>query len=114
MAGDFLRSLHQPAVAAIFLFLLCVAAPVVEELIFRGFAYAGLRRYLTPSGAALVSAGAFACIHVGAPTGGLLIVFLIGLLLANLYERQRSLWPCIAAHALHNLLFFAITMLQAW
>ena len=114
ITGDLLRGLRQPGTAIIFFFLLCVAAPVLEELIFRGFAYAGLRQRFTPAGAAVISAAIFTAVHVDAPAGGQIIVFAIGILLANLYERERTLWPCIAAHAIHNLLFFVLTALQAW
>ena len=114
ITGDLLRGLRQPGTAIIFFFLLCVAAPILEELIFRGFAYAGLRRRFTPAGAAVISAAIFTAVHVDAPAGGQLIVFAMGILLANLYERERTLWPCIVAHAIHNGLFFALTALQAW
>jgi membrane protease YdiL (CAAX protease family) len=114
ITGDLLRGLRQPGTAIIFFLLLCVVTPVLEELIFRGFAYAGLRRRFTPAGAAVISAAVFTAIHVDAPAFGQLILFAIGILLANLYERERTLWPCIAAHAIHNTLFFVVTALQAW
>jgi len=114
ITGDLLRGLRQPGTAIIFFSLLCVAAPILEELIFRGFAYAGLRRRFTPAGAAVISAAIFTAVHVNASAFGQIILFAIGILLANLYERERTLWPCIAAHAIHNGLFFVLTALQAW
>jgi len=78
-----------------------VVAPLAEELLFRGFLYAALRRYAGPLGAISVSAAIFALLHdypLGLPP-----LFLLGFLLAYLYERTGSLAAPIAAHAANNL-----------
>ena len=85
--------------------LLCVSAvvvaPVTEEVLFRGFVYGTLRRYLGPLGAISLSAGIFSVLHGHPPA--YLSLFVVGFLLAYLYERTGSLAASIAAHALHNL-----------
>lgn len=78
----------------------CVIAPVVEEMLFRGLILRSfLRQY--PRGAALVgSAVLFGAAHLNVyqfAAGSLM-----GLLLGWLYDRTRSLWPCIALHAAYN------------
>jgi CAAX protease family protein len=81
-----------------------LVAPVGEEAFFRGFLYQGLRRRMPVWGAATLSAAVFGLVHVYP----LLIpaLFVVGLGLALLYERQRSLLAPIVAHATFNLLGF--------
>ena len=84
-----------------FLVMGVVVAPIGEELLFRGVILRGLlRRYGTWT-AALASALLFALAHLN-PWQAVLALPL-GLLLAWLYLRTRSLLPCIAAHAACNL-----------
>jgi membrane protease YdiL (CAAX protease family)/uncharacterized RDD family membrane protein YckC len=85
-------------------FLVVVAAPLSEEIFFRGFMYGGLRRRLAPWAAALISGLVFGMLHF---TGGGTItvvppLLLLGVLLALLYERTGSLWPPIILHAVNN------------
>lgn len=77
-------------------------APLIEEMFFRGFFYPALRRKLGVSWAILVSSVVFGLFHLNiwlfVPT------FLIGLVLAYLYERENSLGPPIALHVANNLI----------
>jgi membrane protease YdiL (CAAX protease family) len=78
----------------------CFIAPVVEEMLFRGIL---LRSFLDqyPRGLALgYSALYFGVAHLNIYQ--FTFAFLIGLLLGLLYERSRSLIPCIAMHAAIN------------
>ncbi|MBG8554830.1 CPBP family intramembrane glutamic endopeptidase [Hymenobacter guriensis] len=86
--------------------VLCVAAPVLEELLFRGVLLAGLLRNYPqrPWMAIGQSALLFGLIH-GNPAQ-MVGTGLIGLLLGWLYYRTQSLWLCMATHALNNLLAF--------
>ncbi len=86
-----------------------VAAPVVEEIAFRGLLYATLRRRLSWVLAAGISAAVFALLH-GYGVSGFASVFGSGVLWAWAYERTRSLLPGIVAHAANNLLA-ALTVL---
>jgi uncharacterized protein len=80
--------------------LVCVIAPVVEEMLFRGvFLHSFLKQY--PRNAAIVhSAGVFGMAHMNVHQ--FMLAFLIGLLLGKLYERTASLLPCILVHACLN------------
>jgi membrane protease YdiL (CAAX protease family) len=81
--------------------VVCIAAPIVEETLFRGVLYRWLRGVLPVGSAMAVSAGVFALFH------GDRLLFLplagLGVLLAWIYERSRSIWPGVAVHALFNL-----------
>ncbi|HEX2090341.1 MAG TPA: type II CAAX endopeptidase family protein [Actinomycetota bacterium] len=86
-----------------------VLAPICEEIFFRGFLYNGLRRRLPVWGAAVVSSVVFGLVHVHP----LLIppLFVVGLGLALLYERQQSLLAPVVAHATFNILGFVMIAL---
>jgi membrane protease YdiL (CAAX protease family) len=88
-----------------------VVAPVVEEVFFRGFVFAGFReRYGWPR-AALISAGLFSVLHL--QPLAIPPIFLLGLIFAFLYQRSRSLWPAILMHVLMNALALGATYLAA-
>jgi len=86
--------------------VMCVAAPVLEELTFRGIILKGLLRNYHPWVAIGQSALLFGLIHLNP----LQIVGagIIGLLVGWLYYRTQSLWLCIAAHALNNFYAFLV------
>ena len=83
-----------------------VAAPVGEELFFRGFLYGSLRARTGAGVAALVSSAVFAVTHSIPLLMPLL--FVVGLGLAWIYEQRRSLWPAMAAHAAFNLVGYVL------
>jgi membrane protease YdiL (CAAX protease family) len=94
--------------------LAVIAAPVGEELFFRGFLYRGLRRRFLMWPAALISAAAFALIHVdpdalGASVILVLALFPVGVGLALIYEKRQSVLAPMVAHATFNLI--GITMI---
>ncbi len=77
-----------------------IAAPMGEELFFRGFALPALRRSWGPLLAVLISGALFSALHLD-PVGfiGLLE---IGVMLALLRVWSGSLWPSVLAHAVNN------------
>lgn len=81
--------------------VVCVAAPIVEETVFRGVLYRWLRGVLPAGSAMVISGGVFALFHFNTllflPLAGL------GVLLSWIYERTGSIWPGAAVHALFNL-----------
>lgn len=86
------------------LFALTVA-PVAEELWYRGFVYAGVRRSLGP-GVAVVAVGLwFGLIHApeyaGAPFG-ILSLCAMGVATTWIRERTGAVGPCIVVHLAHN------------
>jgi membrane protease YdiL (CAAX protease family) len=87
------------------LLVVCVA-PVVEELVFRGVLLSGLASRMRIGWAIVVSAVIFGLVHLPDfkfawyPVPALI---LLGLVLAWLRVRTRSLWPSITLHATNNL-----------
>ncbi|HEY5793087.1 MAG TPA: type II CAAX endopeptidase family protein, partial [Chthoniobacterales bacterium] len=80
-----------------------LVAPVVEELIFRGYAYSGWMAKLGFWGAALLSSLLFMACHLQYGWSGLLEIFFLGILLAAVRWKTGSVYPCIALHVLNNL-----------
>jgi len=82
------------------LVMTCLLAPVLEEMLFRGIILRSfLKRY--PPGVAIVhSAAVFGLAHMNVYQ--FFGAMLLGLTLGWLYERTRSLWPCIALHMSYN------------
>jgi hypothetical protein len=87
---------------------IALVAPVVEELVFRGFIYGGLRRKWGVTVSVLVSSLVFALAHTFSVGGSILLLgpslFIAGVALALVYERSRSLLPGMALHACFNLI----------
>ena len=107
--GDpLLAAVRQPGVAVVLYVFMCLVVPLIEETIFRGYVYAGLRRGLGVFGATVGAALLFALMH---PVAGFIPIALLGLVLAQLYERNRSLVPPIVCHALHNFLALTLVLL---
>ncbi len=77
-------------------------APVVEEVIFRGFVFRALLERLHPLLAAGASGLLFAAVHVPWDPQTLISLFVLGTVTAYTYRATRSLWPCIIAHAGYN------------
>jgi membrane protease YdiL (CAAX protease family) len=77
-----------------------LAAPLGEEVFFRGFALPALRKSLGPLAAILISAALFALLHMD-PVGFVGLME-IGVLLAALRWWSGSIWAAIVAHALNN------------
>lgn len=90
----------SPGLYVVLMLMAAVAAPIGEELFFRGFVYNAARRRLGVPGGVLLSALLFAAPHLGplAVPG----IVLIGVYLAAMYERTRSLWVPILMHAMNN------------
>lgn len=86
--------------------LVNLVAPVAEEVFFRGFAYHVFRQRTSARAAIFASSALFASVHFYVVH--FLPIFLIGIVLAYLVERYRSLVPSIVAHATLNL---AVTVL---
>jgi membrane protease YdiL (CAAX protease family)/uncharacterized RDD family membrane protein YckC len=84
--------------------LIVAAAPLSEEIFFRGFMYGGLRRRLPMWAAAVIAGAVFGLLHYTGPDsiGVVPQLAVLGLLLAWLYERTGSLWPPIILHVANN------------
>lgn len=82
-------------------FVLCLSAPVVEEIFFRGFFYRALRNTMSVPRAAVIAGILFGLIHALAyPLDTLPPRMVFGVIACLLYERTGSLLPGIALHCL--------------
>jgi membrane protease YdiL (CAAX protease family) len=97
-------------VVAASLFGTVIAAPVLEEIVFRGLLFATLRRRLSWPLAAVLSAAIFAAAH-GYGAAGFGSVFVSGVLWAAAYEKTGSVLPGTAAHVANNVAAAAGVML---
>lgn len=78
----------------------CLLAPLLEEMLFRGVILRAFLHQYPRHTAIAASALFFGVAHLNVYQFAL--AFLLGLLLGWLFERSRSLLPCIALHACYN------------
>ena len=94
----------KPAEQAQLLLLACVAAPIVEEILFRGMVFQGLLRSVRWPWAVAWSALLFAVVH---PHVSWPPVFLLGVAAAVLLRRTGYLPAAMLLHATYNYLVVA-------
>ena len=83
-----------------------IAAPIAEEVFFRGFLFGGLIARMAFLPAALISGVIFAMAHTDP---GLVIPFaIVGGVLAYIYRRSGSLFTAIGVHFLFNFVSFML------
>jgi uncharacterized protein len=78
----------------------CILAPVLEEMLFRGVLLRSFLQQYPRWVAIAYSAIFFGAAHLNVYQ--FVLAFLVGLLLGWLFERSRSLIPCMALHAALN------------
>ncbi|HPE85237.1 MAG: CPBP family intramembrane metalloprotease [Chlamydiia bacterium] len=108
LAIQFILSLaRSPNYLMIGILITVIAAPFIEEFIFRGCLQTYLRKRMHRKQAIVLSSIAFAFVHL-APTQGIgniplfTSIFAFGLYLGFVYERQGSLFASIALHSTFN------------
>lgn len=90
-------------------FLVCVVAPVAEEMFFRGFLFGALRKRGLPI-AVLLSGSLFGLAHLASsPIGFIPPLAVLGMLFALVYARTGSLYTAIGLHALNNSVAFGVS-----
>ncbi|MFM9921981.1 CPBP family intramembrane glutamic endopeptidase [Variovorax sp. H27-G14] len=95
---SFFSRMADGSVAAVL--AVCVMAPLLEEMLFRGIVLRGFLQRYPRWQAILMSALLFGAAHMNIYQ--FVVGFVMGTVLAWLYERTRSLIPCIALHATYN------------
>lgn len=98
---------ESPFLLTIALFAILIAAPAIEEFVFRGILYTYLKKKIKRVGALILSSITFAAFHFSPDQGLsnfslLFSLFTLALFLGFLYERQRSLFAPIALHMTFN------------
>lgn len=82
--------------------LIVIAAPISEEVCFRGMLFGGLRTRLPSLAAALISAVLFGGLHALTGLSAVPPLIAFGFILALLYEKTGSIVPGILLHMLNN------------
>jgi uncharacterized protein len=110
--GEVLKSAQADGSVWLLVIAFCIAAPMSEELLARGFLYRGWSEsFLRVPGAILLSSLAWTALHLQYDWFFFGEIFTIGLLLGYLRYRSGSLWLTIVLHGLNNL---AATVQTMW
>ena len=83
-------------------FAIAVTPAICEEVFTRGMLFSSLLKRVSPVAAMIISAVLFALLHLH------FSVFVVGVMLAYLVYRTKSIFPAMAAHFLNNLLYLLI------
>lgn len=94
MANDDISLKISIAVSAI------IFAPLIEEVIFRGYIYPVIKRFSHPIFSCVITSLLFAVIHSNIE--GLMPLFLLAIVLTIFYEVSKSIWVPILMHACFN------------
>jgi uncharacterized protein len=90
-------------------FVLLVAAPLLEEIVFRVGLQTQLLRHASQPSSTVLTALAFAAAHVAVRPGVLsTLTFFPALAIGVLFARQRRVLPCIALHTAFNATWLAL------
>jgi len=110
---DTYRSAQSAGMLPLYFFALVIAAPVAEEIMFRGFLFRG---WVASGRMAILSiliiSALFAAIHIQYDWFGILQVFFIGLMLGLVRWRSGSTTLTILMHMLANLWATVETMIK--
>lgn len=89
-------------------FLIVLAAPLSEEIFFRGFMFAGIRSRAPLAVAAVISSLFWGALHYSGPDtwGAVVQLTGFGLILCWVYERTGSIRTTIVIHAINNAIAF--------
>ena len=111
---EFMAEAYSSAPPTLLFVALVFAAPVFEELFFRGFVPGALEASgVSAVAAAVVSSLAWSVIHMQYDWYGVVTIFLMGLLFAAARSKTRSLVPCVAMHAVANTIAFTEAVVSA-
>ncbi|MBN2125228.1 MAG: CPBP family intramembrane metalloprotease [Deltaproteobacteria bacterium] len=99
-----------PILATVFFINACLISPVVEEFLFRGILYRGMRERLGIWLSAGLVSLLFAMIHLRF-SGQALVPFLGSIIFCLGYEKNKSIWTPILLHIGGNLLIFGSAFL---
>lgn len=90
---------------------LVVVAPLVEELIFRGYLYGRLKRFGVPVwGAILVTSLLFGLVHI--QPNVIVDTFALSIVLCLLREMTGSIWAGVVLHSLKNFVAFYLLFIN--
>ncbi len=96
-----LQESNDPRMLALMAIAAVVAAPMCEEIIFRGYLYPAAKTFAGPWVAGICSAMVFAAAHGN--LAALLPLFIFGCVLVLIYEKTGSIWAPMSVHCCFNL-----------
>lgn len=105
-----LQSLSSAPVIS--LIQVCVLAPIIEEILMRGFLLGGLSLYYGKTAALFISAFLFALLHFNMVQT--LSAFICGIILGLLYLHTGSIFCCILAHMGYNLISYSMMIIPLY
>jgi membrane protease YdiL (CAAX protease family) len=82
-----------------------LVAPLMEELLFRGFFYPALARWTGAAASMIITASAFTLLHgaqLGYSWAPLLLIFVVGVTLTVIRMRTNSVATCVIVHMTYN------------
>lgn len=88
----------------------CIAVPVMEEFVFRGFMFRGWSQsFLGPVGSIVLTSVLWGLIHIQYDWFGRFWIFVTGLVLGHFRWRSNSTWLTVMVHsAINTVLLFAM------
>lgn len=106
---DQVLSLTNTFELQLFIFIGGVVVPIIEELIFRGIIYNGLRSKLPPIFAITTTSVFFAVVHI--EPWSILPIFIMSIFLCYSLEKTKSLAVPIVIHCVNNLTSISLLLL---
>ena len=89
-----------------------LVAPLMEELLFRGFLYPALARWTGTVVSVIITASAFTLLHgaqLGYSWAPLLLIFVVGVTLTVTRARTNSVATCVIVHMTYNFILLLQT-----
>ena len=111
------RLLDTPVAIGMFAIYAVFFAPILEEVMFRGFLFGVLEQMAGASTAIRITAAVFALLHVPQLWGswtGMLVILFVGYLLSAVRHRTNSLIPSIIVHTSYNGIIFIAVLIGSW
>lgn len=114
MVPDFMLNVYRTATYKALLWIaLVIAAPLSEEIFFRGFLFYGIQKTgLGAAGAIFLPSLIWTFLHIQYDLFSLTMVFVLGVLLGYARWRSQTVYIPIAMHALMNFIASVEVMLQ--
>jgi len=106
------RTARDSGSIALYVVALCVAAPLAEEFLVRGFLLRGWSQsFLGPIGAVVLSSAAWAAVHTQYNWFYMSEIFALGLVFGMLRLRSGSTWLTVILHAANNAIAVVVVAL---
>jgi len=102
--------LNRSVSNTVLLIVVSFIGPIIEEIFFRGFLYSAFKKNWGILPALFLSSILFSLVHL--EVYSFVPLFIIGWLLAYIYEKTKSLFPAIFLHAIYNLILILILLGQ--